>query len=79
MVLLFPLRQPILQMGTLRLREVTYITLRKHCCQTQIPVPIVQWGNTNWKVKSLEQKKAYFKGQADGQLMFKKTWTHPWF
>ena len=42
MVLLFPLRQPILQMGTLRLREVTYITLRKHCCQTQIPVPIVQ-------------------------------------
>lgn len=42
MVLLSPLPHPILQMGTLRLREVTYMALRSHCCQTQIPVPMVQ-------------------------------------
>ena len=42
MVLLSPLPHPTLQMGTLRLREVTYIALRSHCCKIQIPVPIIQ-------------------------------------
>lgn len=77
MVLLSPLPHPILQMGTLRLREEAYMALRSHCCQAQIPVPtIVQLDWHKLKCQSLEQRKAYCKGQLYGQLMLKGELTH---